>query len=91
MIPRKLGVDPKRDGYFEVKARANGFRQLYRWLEEHFGLVVSTENQEPLIVLRIGDFLKQLQFRESTQTDVPKTSGKDSSTLFGKGPEDEQV
>ena len=64
---------------------------LYRWLGSLFGLVVCADDQEPLIVLRLGDFLKQLQFRESTQTDVPKTPGKDSSTLFGKGPEDEQV
>ncbi len=76
---------------FEVRAKADSCWQLYQWLDEHFRLVVSANDGESLIVLRPGDFLKQLQFREGIQTDVPKTSGKDSSTRYGKGPEGKQA
>lgn len=65
---------------FEVKARANGFRQAYRWLEGHFGLVLSADRCEPLIVLRLGDFLKHCQFRDSSQA----TSEQDCGTSFSQ-------
>ncbi len=73
----------------EVKARAKGFRRLYSWLEGHFGLVLSSDRCEPLIVLRLGDFLKHCQFRDTSQIAVPKTPSGDSGTGFGNGPEGE--
>ena len=62
-----------------------------RWLQERFGLILSADPGEPLIVLRLGDFLKQLQFRDTSQIAVPKTPSGDSGTGFGNGPEGEQA
>lgn len=42
-----LGVDRR----VEVKARANGFRQLYDWLNGADFLVVKGDRLEPLVVL----------------------------------------
>lgn len=59
---------------FEVKARAAGFRQLYRWLgERHFGLILSADREEPLLVLRLGDFLRECAFLEPPGNDRSKT------------------
>lgn len=35
----------------EVKARANGFREMYGWLEGRDVLVVKADRREPLVVL----------------------------------------
>jgi Holliday junction resolvase len=42
-----LGVDRR----CEVKARSDGFRQLYAWLEGHDFLIVRADRAEPLMVL----------------------------------------
>jgi len=42
-----LGVDRR----VEVKARANGFRELYRWLAENDLLIVRADRKEPLVVI----------------------------------------
>jgi Holliday junction resolvase len=42
-----LGVDR----IVEVKARANGFRELYRWLEGRDLLIVKADRSEPLVVV----------------------------------------
>lgn len=39
------------DRVTEVKCRANGFRELYRWLEERDLLIVRADRREPLVVL----------------------------------------
>ncbi len=39
----------------EVKARADGFRQIYDWLGKNFGLVIKADRATPLIVLRLDD------------------------------------
>jgi Holliday junction resolvase len=44
-----LGVDRR----VEVKARGNGFRQLYDWLGDHDFLIVKADRLEPLVVLRL--------------------------------------
>jgi hypothetical protein len=38
----------------ECKARADGFRQLYDWLNQRDVLIVKADRQEPLVVLRLG-------------------------------------
>ncbi len=43
-----------RDLCVEVKARAAGFRELYSWLTNRDVLVVKTDRQEPLVVLRLS-------------------------------------
>jgi hypothetical protein len=35
----------------EVKCRANGFRELYRWLEGRDFLIVRTDRSEPLVII----------------------------------------
>jgi len=58
---------------FEVKTRARGFRRLYRWLDErYFGLVIAEDRQEPLVVLRLADFLRDCTFRERVGRDRSK-------------------
>jgi hypothetical protein len=57
---------------FEVKARARGFRRLYGWLKGRFGLVVAADREEPLVVIRLGDFLRACRFREPGTGVVPK-------------------
>ncbi len=42
-----LGVDRCA----EVKVRANGFRELYRWLEQRDLLIVRADRSEPLVIL----------------------------------------
>lgn len=40
-----------RDQVVEAKARKDGFRQLYDWLESRDLLVVKADRREPLVVL----------------------------------------
>jgi hypothetical protein len=37
-----------------VKARANGFRELYSWLDGRDALIVKSNYQEPLVILRLS-------------------------------------
>jgi hypothetical protein len=43
-----------RDLFVEVKARADGFRELYSWLTNRDVLVVKADRQEPLVVVRLS-------------------------------------
>jgi hypothetical protein len=47
-----LGQDVK----LECKVRASGFRTIYGWLGENYGLVIKADREEQLIVLRLDDF-----------------------------------
>jgi Holliday junction resolvase len=40
-----------RDLRIEAKARANGFRELYTWLEGRDALIVKADRREPLVVI----------------------------------------
>ena len=42
-----------RDLCVEVKARAEGFRELYSWLTERDVLIVKADRQEPLVIMRL--------------------------------------
>jgi len=44
---------------YEVKARkkGEGFKMIEEWLADNYGLVLVANNKEPLVVLRITDFL----------------------------------
>lgn len=39
------------DRVVEVKCRANGFRELYRWLVDRDILIVKADRSEPLVVI----------------------------------------
>lgn len=67
---------------FEVKARGRGFRRLYRWLEGYFGLVLATDRKEPLLVMRLGDFLRACRFSEPLEKGIAKTSEQVFDTGF---------
>lgn len=42
---------------FEVKLRADGFKEIYRWIEPAYGLAVKADRKPFLVVLRIEDFI----------------------------------
>lgn len=42
---------PGVDRIVEVKVRANGFRELYRWLDGRDLLIVRADRREPLVVI----------------------------------------
>src|SRR5277367_107545 len=44
-----LGVDR----IVEVKVRADGFRELYRWLIDRDILIVRSDRNEPLVIIRL--------------------------------------
>ena len=43
-----------RDLCVEVKARADGFRELYSWLDRRDVLIVKADRQEPLVIVRLS-------------------------------------
>ena len=43
-----------RDLTAEVKARSDGFRELYGWLQGRDVLIVKADRQEPLVVVRLS-------------------------------------
>ena len=43
-----------RDLCVEVKARADGFRELYCWLNGRDVLVVKADRKEPLVIVRLS-------------------------------------
>ena len=72
---------------FDVKAHARGLRELYRWLDQsHFGVIVAADRAEPLVVLRLGDFLRQCAFREPAQEGRSKPSNSVSGASTASGP-----
>jgi hypothetical protein len=42
-----------RDVCVDVKARADGFRDLYGWLDGHDAPILKADRQEPLVVVRL--------------------------------------
>ena len=43
-----------RDLCVEVKARTDGFRKLYSWLDGRDALIVKADRREPLVVVRMS-------------------------------------
>lgn len=41
---------------FEVKARAEGFKEIYKWLKGAAGLFLKADRQSTLVVLRFDDW-----------------------------------
>jgi hypothetical protein len=52
----------------EVKCRAAGFAQLYDWLNERDVLIVKSDRQEPLVVVRLS---LAAEIAKATASDVP--------------------
>jgi len=43
---------------FEAKVRATGFKQIYDYLGDNAGLFIRADRQEPLIVIRLADWIE---------------------------------
>jgi len=43
-----------RDLCLEVKARSQGFRELYSWLDGRDVLIVKADRQDPLVIVRLS-------------------------------------
>jgi len=45
------------DRTFEAKVRADGFKQIYDWLGDNYGLFLRRDRSPRLVVLRESDFI----------------------------------
>jgi len=45
---------------FEAKKRGHGFKEIRKWLIGNDGVIVGSDREEPLVVLRLDDYLKLL-------------------------------
>ena len=55
-----MGADER----FEVKCRAAGFKQIYDWLSDNYGLVIRADRCEPLAVLRLRALVQLVKMAE---------------------------
>ena len=46
----------------EVKARKEGFRQIYKWIEGSDFLVIKADRKEPLVIMRLREFIKLAKY-----------------------------
>jgi len=46
---------------FEAKVRRDGFRELYRWINENYRVFIRADRQQTLIVIRLPDFAELLK------------------------------
>lgn len=64
---------------FEAKARADGFKEIYKWLIPRMrGLIIKANNRTPLVVLRLPDFANLLK----AANEPKQASGYVSSDFF---------
>jgi hypothetical protein len=59
------------DKRFECKCRAAGFVEIYKWLAEHYGLVIRSDRNQPLVVLRLRDFAELAIRADKERKDLP--------------------
>lgn len=52
------------DRLFEAKKRAGGFKMIYDYLKDHYGLFIAQDRAPHLVVLRLDDFLSLAQAAE---------------------------
>jgi Holliday junction resolvase len=65
-----MGIDRK----FECKLRADGFKEIYKWLEGNTGLFLKSDRRTPLVVLRMSEFLDLLLTAEGHKDTLPPTA-----------------
>jgi hypothetical protein len=58
-----LGIDRR----VEVKARRNGFAQIYKWLGDHDFLVIKADRLEPLVILRLSEAARIAAIAEQSE------------------------
>ncbi len=78
---RRGGSAPGRTGdlilggrTFRVNACARGVRHLYGPLEGRFGLIVAVDGRQPLLVVRLRDFLRLRRPGGPSESPRPKTT-----------------
>jgi hypothetical protein len=64
------------DKVFEAKVRADGFKQLYGWLGDNYGLFVRSDRNPRLVVLRETDLQDILTAAESYRSAYLGAMGK---------------
>ncbi len=47
----------------EVKARKDGFKQIYNWIKENDFLIVKADRKSPLVIMDIDTFIKIMRKR----------------------------
>lgn len=52
------------DKTLEAKKRADGFKELYAWIEGHYGVVIARDRSTPLVAVRFDDFAELLRAAE---------------------------
>ena len=57
VVSAKKGAE---DWVLEIKSRANGFKNIYKWKGEHDALVIKADRQPELIILDLDDFFELL-------------------------------
>ena len=65
VVIRKGDPLPADEGTLEIKARANGFKQIYKWLEDADALVLKSDRQRPLVVMDLDDYCFLLRGKKS--------------------------
>lgn len=63
----------------ECKKRAAGFKQIYGWLRDNYALVIGADRQEPLIVLRLADFVELKEYTENLDDFVQRVTYPDDT------------
>lgn len=56
------------DVTLEVKARASGFKQIYGWLADNYGIVLRADREQPLICIRLTDFVELARLSDEFRT-----------------------
>lgn len=54
----------------ECKKRADGFKEIYKWLDDHDGLVIAADRKQPIICLPLDNFLDILSIFDLQQQDL---------------------
>jgi hypothetical protein len=77
-----LGIDRA----VEVKSRADGFRELYKWLQDRDFLIVRADRQQPLVVLplRLAIEIARLAERAKDSTNFACRRRKAQPCLLGR-------
>ncbi len=73
-----LGIDRK----FECKLRAEGFKEIYKWLHGNFGLFIKADRMAPLAVVRVSDLVDILITAEGNKHNLPPAARDTLETLL---------
>ena len=49
--------DGDKEWRIECKSRANGFKEIYSFIEGHDAAIIKADRQDPLIVMRLKDWI----------------------------------